>query len=548
MSVASATGSVASLRGALLSSVTALLVACGGGGGDSGGVTPPPPPPPVTISRAEAAAFLRQSTFGPTTGEIDRLISQGYAGWIDQQISQTASLQAPALRALPVAATQDDRVDLWFRHAVQGPDQLRLRVAFALSQIMVVSERSGLSQFPVALAVYYDTLTQNSFGNFRELMEQVTLSPAMGVYLSHLGNQKPNTALNIRPDENFAREMMQLFTIGLVELNPDGTVRRDAQNQPISTYDQAAIENFARIYTGWMFGGSQSFAQPSFNFDQPMQAFETFHDTGAKTLLRGTTLPAGQTARADLEAALDNLFAHSNVPPFISKQLIQRLTVSNPSPAYVARVAARFENNGSGVRGDLAAVVRAILLDTEARSPAADAPGKLVEPLMRLTALWRAFDGRAASGRYRLNNADILVGQGPLRSPSVFNFYRPDYAPPGEMRAAGLVSPEMEIANEATVAYMANLLAFATFAGNSAAANPASDDILIDIRNEQQIAGNAGQLVDRVADKLLGGAISTALRNEAIAMAERSPASATAGRVAEVIHTIVTSPEYVVQR
>ncbi len=535
------------LRGALLTSLAALLVACGGGGGSGGGVTPPPPPP-VTISRAEAAAFLRQSSFGPTSSEIDRVISQGYAGWIDQQISQTASLQAPVLRALPVAATQDDRVDVWFRHAVQGPDQLRLRVAFALSQILVVSERSGLSPYPIGLAAYYDMLTQNAFGNFRELMEQMALSPAMGLYLSHLGNQKPNPALNIRPDENFAREMMQLFTIGLVELNADGTVRRDAQSQPIPTYDQATIESFARIYTGWMFASSQSFFQPSFNFDQPMQAFEAFHDTGTKTLLRGTTLPAGQTARADLEAALDNLFAHPNVAPFISKQLIQRLTVSNPSPAYVGRVAARFENNGSGVRGDLAAVVRAILLDGEARTPAADAPGKLMEPLMRLTSVWRAFNGRAASGRYRLNNADIIVGQGPLRSPSVFNFYRPDYAPPGEMRGAGLVSPEMEIANEATVAYMANLLAFATFAGNSAAANPAPDDILIDITSEQQIAGNAAQLVDRVADKLIGGAISTALRNEAIAMAERSPANATAVRVAEVIHTIVTSPEYVVQR
>ena len=536
------------MRRAALSGVfTALLVACGGGGGGgSGGVAPPPPP--ATISRAEAAAFLRQTTLGPTTSDIDRVISQGYAGWIDQQIAQTASLQVPVLRALPTAATQDDRVDVWFRHAVQGPDQLRLRVAFALSQILVVSERSGLSQFPVALAVYYDTLAQNAFGNFRELMEQVALSPAMGIYLSHLGNQKPNTALNIRPDENFAREMMQLFTIGLVELNADGTVRRDAQNQPIPTYDQATIESFARVYTGWMFGASPSFAQPSFNFDLPMQPFEAFHDTGAKTLLRGTTLPAGQPARADLEAALDNLFAHPNVAPFISKQLIQRLTVSNPSPAYVARVAARFDNNGSGVRGDLAAVIRAILLDTEARSPAADAAGKLIEPLLRLTALWRAFDGRAASGRFRLANADILVGQGPLRSPSVFNFYRPDYAPPGEMRAAGLVSPEMEIANEATVAYMANLLAFAAFAGNSAAANPAADDILIDIRSEQQIAGNAAQLVDRIADKLLGGAISPALRGEAIAMTERSPPSATAGRVAEVIHTIVTSPEYVVQR
>ncbi len=529
--------------------VAALLTACGGGGGGAGsgggggtGGTPPP-----AITRGEAATFLRQASFGPTRAEIDRVVASGYAAWIDQQLARPPSLQAPALRALGRAPTQDDRLDLWFRHAVQGEDQLRLRVAFALSQIMVVSERSALNQFPTALAAYYDILNQNAFGNFRELLEQVTLSPAMGVYLSHLGNQRPNPALNIRPDENYAREVMQLFTIGLVELAPDGSIRRDAQGQPIPTYDQAVIESFARVFTGWMFAGSASFLQPSFNFDEPMQPYEAFHDTGAKTLLRGTTLPANQGARADLEAALDNLFAHPNVGPFISKQLIQRLTSSNPSPAYVARVAATFNDNGRGVRGDLAAVVRTILLDDEVRRPAASAQGKLTEPLLRLTALWRAFDGRAASGRYRLNNADVLVGQGPLRSPSVFNFYRPDFAPPGEMRSAGLVAPEMEITNEATVAYMANLLAFGTFGAN-ANANPGPDGIVIDTRDEEALAGNAPQLVDRIADELMGGAISATLRNEAIAMVERLPASAAAARVAEAIHAIITAPEYVVLR
>jgi uncharacterized protein (DUF1800 family) len=535
-------------RGAFASlCVAALLTACGGGGGAAGGGGSSGGTPPPAIARAEAATFLRQASFGPTRADIDRVIASGYAAWIDQQLTQPASLQAPALRALGRAPTQEDRLDLWFRHAVQGPDQLRLRVAFALSQILVVSERSALNQFPIALAVYYDILNQNAFGNFRELLEQVTLSPAMGVYLSHLGNQRPNVALNIRPDENYAREVMQLFTIGLVELESDGRIRRDAQGQPIPTYDQTAIENFARVFTGWMFAGSASFAQPSFNFNDPMQPFEAFHDAGAKTLLRGTSLPANQSARADLEAALDNLFQHPNVGPFIARQLIQRLTSSNPSPAYVARVAASFNDNGRGVRGDLGAVVRTILLDDAARRPAADAPGKLTEPLLRLTALWRGFDGRSASGRYRLNNADVLVGQGPLRSPSVFNFYRPDYAPPGEMRAAGLVAPEMEIANEASLAYMATLLAFGTFAAN-ANANPAPDDIVIDTREEELLAGNAAQLVDRVADELAGGAISATLRNEAISMVERLPASAAAARVAEAIHAVVTAPEYVVVR
>ena len=225
---------------------------------------PPPPPPP--IGKTDAFRFLNQATYGATEAEVQRLVAlgdstTGYSRWIDEQLAQPASVQLPTIQIAYTALTNPaqmigslntDRQEIWFRNSITGPDQLRQRVAFALSEIMVVSQQSTLQNMPYALAVYYDMLAQNAFGNFRELMEQVALSPAMGVYLSHLGNQKPNVALNIRPDENFAREMLQLFTIGLVELNSDGTVRRDAQNQPVPTYDQAVIENFARIYTGWM--------------------------------------------------------------------------------------------------------------------------------------------------------------------------------------------------------------------------------------------------------------------------------------------------------
>jgi len=264
------------IRRALVATACLVITACGGsGGGSGGGVTPPPPP---VITKAQAARFLRQATFGPTAAEIDRVVQLGYDSWLDQQFAAPPSLHTPSLKALGRAPTQVDRLDEWSRLAVRGNDQLRQRVAFALSQILVVSERSALGTFPTALTTYYDVLVRNAFGNYRTLMEEVTLNPGMGVYLSMLGNQKPDVARNIRPDENYARELMQLFTIGLVELNADGTVRRDAQGQPIPTYDQAVIENFAHVYTGWMFGGSAQFWLPSFDFEQPMQPFDAFHD------------------------------------------------------------------------------------------------------------------------------------------------------------------------------------------------------------------------------------------------------------------------------
>ena len=344
-----------------------VLSGCGGGGGSSGN---PPPPPPPPISKTEAYRVLNQATFGATEAEADRLIGMGIEAWIDDQLQQPASLQLPHVQSLPrppvANQLQDDRVDIWFRNALHGPDQLRQRVAFALSEIMVVSQLSSLNNAPYGLASYYDMLAQNAFGNFRTLMEDVTLHPAMGVYLSMLGNEKPNVQLNIRPDENYARELMQLFTIGLVELNMDGTVRTDGNGNPIPTYTQEIIEGFAHVYTGWHFGGAPSFQQArqtDANQVVPMQLYPDFHDTGPKTLLGGQVIPAGQSGEQDLADALDNIFAHANVAPFISLQLIQKLVTSNPSPQYVERVAQVFENDGTGERGDLGAVVRAILTD-----------------------------------------------------------------------------------------------------------------------------------------------------------------------------------------
>jgi uncharacterized protein (DUF1800 family) len=259
-------------------------------------------------------------------------------------------------------------------------------------------------------------------------------------------------------------------------------------------------------------------------------------------------LPAGQDARADLEAALDNIFAHPNVGPFVSRQLIQRLVASNPSPEYVRRVAARFEDNGRGVRGDLGAVVRAVLLDHEARNPPAGAAGRLEEPLIRVMALWRAFGARSASGRYPLGFIDFLIEQGPLRASSVFNFYRPDYAPPGEMRELGLAAPEMQITHEATTAGLANVLAIWTFVYNSGNANLRPEDVYIDLAAEAALAGEPARLVDAVASKLTGGALSDGLRAELVEMIRLIPANLGTARAAEAVYGIVTAPEYAVLR
>jgi uncharacterized protein (DUF1800 family) len=540
------------LRATLLLFGSAALAACGGGGGSGSQPGNNNPPPPSGITKADAYRFLDQASFGPTEAEAQRVIDRGYAGWIDEQMALPASLEVPYMRALAPAGgalTPNDRLDAWFRNATRGPDQLRQRVAFALSEIMVVSDQSVLVNFPLGLAYYYDLLTQNAFGNFRELMETVTLNPSMGVYLSMLGNEKPDIVRNIRPDENYARELMQLFTIGLVELNPDGTEKLDSQGQPIPTYTQETIEGFAHVYTGWTFGGSLAFQLPSFDFLRPMQAYPAFHATGLKRVLRGAVIPAGQSPEKDLEDALDNIFSHPNVGPFIARRLIERLTSSNPSPAYVQRVAARFDNNGSGVRGDLGAVVRAILLDAEARAePVTGTEGKLKEPLIRLVALWRAFDGKAASGRYLLDQPQVFFGQAPLRSPSVFNFFSPEYQPPGEIADAGLVAPEMGIVTEYSATNITNYLLFSIYLRNQATPGLVPDDIYIDIAAEQQLAGNPAALVDRIADKFTGGRTSPAVKAQAVALASRAPPGNPTLRVAEALFLIATSPEYAALR
>lgn len=547
----------------LISMALSLLMALAGCGGSSGGGSsqpPPPPPPSSVVTTAEAFQFLNQASFGATLSEAQVVVDLGIEGWIDQQMQQAPSLQLPHLRS--VAPPQfpfqlhPDRVDIWFRNVVNGPDQLRQRVAFALSEILVVSQLGALTDLPFAVADYHDLLVRNAFGNYRQLLNEVTLHPAMGVYLSMLGNEKPDAALNIRPDENYARELMQLFSIGLVELNLDGTTVRDAQNIPVPTYNQQIIEGFAHVYTGWHFAGAPSFDQArpnNFNQTTPMQIYPSHHDLGEKSLLNGVILPPGQTGDQDLAGALDNIFNHPNVGPFVSIRLIQRLVTSNPSPSYVARVAGVFNDNGQGVRGDLAAVVRAILVDEEARpGMAMDPDGKIKEPLLRLAQLWRAYDATSASGRYQLLlqiPPFIFLGQGPLQSPSVFNFFSPFYAPPGEFRDSNFVAPELEIATEYQNTLLSNYMFAQTFNNNSANDSLGEDDVFINIDSEMAIAADADALIDQVAGKLLAGEISQTLRDEISGMlALINGPNSEALRAAETIYLVVTSPEYAFQR
>lgn len=545
----------------VLIATTALLgAACGGGSAGSAGPVGPVPPAPPPVSRAEAFQLLNQASFGATEAEARRVMNMGVEAWIDDQLRQPAALQLPRLLSLPRPALlfelQPDRADAWFRNVLHGDDQLRQRVAFALSEIFVVSQNGALVDFTYSLADYYDVLARNAFGNYRDLLEAVTLHPAMGVYLSMLGNEKPDPANNIRPDENYARELMQLFSIGLVKLNPDGTPQLDGDGQPIPTFDQAVVEGFAHVFTGWTYANVPDFHTqwpPDTSQFSPMQLWSSFHDTGAKTLLDGYTIPAGQTGGQDLENALDDLFNHPNVGPFIATRLIQRLVTSNPSAAYVARVAGVFDDNGAGVRGDLGAVVRAILLDTEARPKTKlDTDGKIKEPLLRLTQLWRAYDAKSDSGRYPIDYIWVFLGQGPLQSPSVFNFFTPMFAPPGEIRERGLVAPELQIATEYLNTFGSNLMFWQIFYWNWLAdrsdENITPDTVLIDYSEEAALAGDVGALVTRVGDKLLAGEMSETLRDEITNIVGQIPSDQGVVRAAEAIYLVVTSPEYVYQR
>ena len=410
----------------------------------------------------DAARFLNQATFGASAQSIAEFRAfPSKSAWIDHQISLPASLTLPYTQANSNGSNRIARHNIWMDNVLNEPDQLRQRAAFALSQIFVVADHDfTLANAQYGLSDYYDMLATNAFGNFRTLLENVTLHPVMGVYLSMVRNEKANPAENIRPDENFAREVLQLFSIGLFELDNRGEIV--SQTNPIPSYTQQTVEEFARVFTGWEHPTSRYWNDTNLSSEAYMGRLvpvEEHHDTGSKVLLNGAVVPAGLSTEQDMQRALDNIFQHNNVGPFISKLLIQRLTTSNPSPEYVGRVAAVFNDNGNGVRGDLASVFKAILLDIEAlRGQTVNADfGKIKEPNIKLAHYWRALEatpGPESEGVHRtadfaLYRLDEMGGQAVMRSKSVFNFYSPDnQLRPGQP----LLSPEMQNMSEAFIA------------------------------------------------------------------------------------------------
>lgn len=524
-----------------------FLISCGGGGSKSTSSTPA-----VPVSSEEAARFLHQATFGPNMNEIEKVAKKGYALWIDEQLKSGATYMYPKMRVV-TEQEYSSHVKQWWKTILKSNDQLRQRVAFALSEIFVVSDAENFSDQQLALASYYDILIRYSFGNFRTLMTEVTLNPIMGEYLSLKGNQKPVPEENIRPDENYAREIMQLFTIGLVELNLDGTPVLDAEGKTIPTYNQDTIKAFAHIYTGWNWSNCKDFydypEEP--NYRDSMKAFEDFHDLSSQVLLNGEVMPANLNAADGLKFALDNIFNHPNVGPFISKQLIKKLVTSNPSPEYVKRVATVFNDNGLGVRGDLGAVVKAILLDTEARSGQLEKPetyGKLKEPIIRLANLWRAFNASAKTGEFDYTYPQAELQQCPLRAPTVFNFFTPDYSQTGNISEKGLISPEFQIHDETSIVNITNKLYGSTYWYIKGNDNVEDYYIVIDIDKEKSLASDPDALLDRLNLLLLSGTMSSELRSAVKEMIEFHDVENTTQRVTEAIFLIMSSPEGSVQK
>jgi uncharacterized protein (DUF1800 family) len=578
--------------------VSALATACGGGGGGStvttgtGTVTPPTTGfnYPAAATDEEAVRFLLQAQFSASDADIAAVRGKGYAAWLAEQIATPASTTGVDwlnLRGYGVINSATNYYDntypgdyMVWNQLMTSADAVRKRVALALSEYFVVS-LSGLdfSWRSYAIAAWWDLLAANAFGNFRKLLEDVTLSPAMGYYLNTKGNLKENVATGRAPDENYGREVMQLFTLGLYLLNTDGTEKRDANGSKIETYTQSDITNIARVFTGWDFDQTQNVATvepvsgrtiPSTIYTRiPLRLNAANHSTLAATFL-GTTVPANTDGVTALKTALDTLFNHPNVGPFFGKQMIQRLVTSNPSPAYVARVASAFNNNGSGVRGDLKAVFNAILLDDEARSPAGLSQpgfGKLREPMLRLVQWGRTFGITSARGSWKigdLSDPATRMGQSPLRSPSVFNFFRPGYVPPSTaLSATQTPAPEFQLVNESSVGGYLNAMQTTIRSGifvnapdvpqsTSNATN--GYDITAAYTAELALAADAVALVKRLNLLLCAGQMAAANQTlivtalNATAVTASSTDSVKRDRVAAAVLLVMASSEYLIQK
>lgn len=567
---------------ALLSaSVAGLFSACGGGGGAGGDVPPSAAPVepvilayryahPAANSDQDAARLLLQAQFSASEADIAAVRATGYADWLQRQIARPISVTGwdwlesqgygnvnnPA-NYFSVSAQTDY---MMWSQLMAAPDAVRKRMALALSEFFVVST-SGLAfdWRSHAAAAYWDVLNKHAFGNYRDLLEAVTLNVAMGYYLNTKGNKKAD-GRGSQPDENYAREVMQLFSIGLVHLNPDGTPRL-TNGSTTDTYSASDISNLAQVFTGYDVDQSQNVVTSigtrkvgNTAFARlPMVQSGNNHSTLPATFL-GVTIAAGTPAKDALKTALDTLFQHPNSPPFFCKQLIQRLVTSNPSPAYVGRVAAVFVNNGKGVRGDLAAVLFAVLLDDEARGPQGlTAPefGKLREPMLRLVQWARTFAVTSTSGLWKigdLSNPAAQLGQSPLRSPSVFNFFRPGYVPPTGSLSAGAVAPEFQLVNESSVGGYLNYLLGVLNNGISAG------DIKAAYTAELALVTDASALVQRLNTLLCAGQLASATQVLIASTLDATPVTRAStdaqkrNRICSAVLMVMASADYLIQK
>ena len=530
-------------------------------------VMPEPPAPPAAptaaATRGEASRFLAQATYGPTDEAIDELLDSNFAAWIDAQLALPASHHLPYVRSRRAELLARDgsdgwqgpRNEAWWQAALAAPDQLRQRMAFALSQIFVISQFGMLDIEHEGTALYYDMLVDHAFGNYRDLLERVTLSPMMGTYLSMIRNRKPDPETGHEPDENYAREVMQLFSVGLSLTHMDGTLKLDAEGLPIPTYTQDDTVGLAHVFTGW--GPHFDEADPprwsdgnladrngwfTWGHDamRPMSFYPDFHDQQDRVILGGVLVPGSETGPERLRIALDAIFGHPNTAPFVAKQLIQRFVTSNPSPGYVHRVASVFANNGQGTRGDLGATIKAVLLDSEARHSAPRALGsfgKPAEPLLRMSRMYRALrltPPIAGDPRYFLNLQYTIPEQAPLLAPSVFNFFQPGYSNPGEIARVGLLSPEFQIFAETTAIGQSNhhygAITWGTW--SSEPSNGQSYSVLqldftpcVNLLNTSDLTPPQAQelLITYLDDLLLSGAMSDGLKNDIRAMFSSLP-------------------------
>lgn len=558
-----------------IAGLAAMAVSCGGGGssGSSGGnqtssVASSVAPQPL-YTKAEAARFLLQAQFTATDDEILAVRTSGYDAWLTSQFN--APIDQTGAQWLTASGHATPKTDgnyfnpvfgdwMAWNQLLTGTGQVRKRLALALSEFFVVS-LSPIDGFwpPMLIAGYWDLLNAKAFDNFRNLLEDISLNPAMGFFLNTKGNLKEDVASGRQPDENYAREIMQLFSIGLYELNLDGTIKTNAQGHPIETYVQSDITNLARVFTGydWDYSkvtqqnGFEAYPVPSPEFTSGRMAFDAKKHSNLAVSFLGTNIPANTPGADALRIALDTLFNHPNTGPFFAKQMIQRLVTSNPSPAYVQRVATAFNNNGANVRGDLKAVWRAILTDTEARTLLNNTiAGKLREPIVRLTQIARTFNVSSTNGKweiYDLSNADTGLGQAPLRSPSVFNFFRPGYVPPNTALATqALLAPEFQLHNETSTAGYINMVNHFIKNGYM--------DVKLNISNIESLATDAKALVEWLNLHLTANQLSTATTDLIQQALEANPVTSTSStntkydRLYAAILLVAACPEYLIQK